>query len=186
MNKLIETRFLFDKIKRIYPTFEKPDEFDVECWTEILSGYSQDDILRALKAYRKTVEYNTPPTPASFSKFLVQENGTPDTKDYGKEVDIGNVDPALGYYLRDCATKDGKDVHALLFYRWALRDIIAEMVNTLPNGDKMSFGEKINLVRRNNWDSDIGERVEQYAKGVYKSTGSLQDMTRTLASHWRM
>ena len=185
-DKNLETKFLFDKIKRIYPTFQIPDEFDVECWTEILSGYSQDDILRALKAYRKTVEYNTPPTPASFSKFLFQENGTPDTKDYSKEVDIENVDPALGYYLRDVATKAGKDVHALLFYRWALRDIVAEMVETLPNGDKMSFGEKINIVRRNNWDSDITERATAYALGQEKRVGNVNSFVNTLASHWRM
>lgn len=182
--KLAETKFLFDKIGRIYPTFVKPDEFDVECWTEILEGYSQEEILRALKAYRKTVEYNTPPTPASFSKFLHDENGTP----AGRVVEykIWDVDPAMGYYERDVATKPSEEVHALLFYRWALNDIIAEMVDTLPNADKMSFSQKVAIVRRNRWDEDITDRVEQYAREAVKSSGSLQDMANTLASHWRM
>lgn len=183
-DKNLETKFLFDKIKRIYPTFKIPDELDIDCWTEILDGYSQEEILRALKAYRKTVEYNTPPTPASFSKFLHDENGTP----AGRVVEykIWDVDPAMGYYERDVATKPSEEVHALLFYRWALNDIISEMVDTLPNADKMSFGQKVAIVRRNYWDADITDRVEQYARGAVKSSGSLQDMANTLASHWRM
>lgn len=186
MDAKLETKFLFDKIKRIYPTFQIPDDFDIECWTEILDGYSQDEILRALKAYRKTVEYNTPPTPASFSKFLVQENGTPDNSIIVAGYDIRELDPALDYYQRDLDTKDGKDVHALLFYRWALKDIITEYVDTLPNASKMSRKEKIDLVRRNGWDSDISERVESYAKQTYKASGSITDFTKELVKAWRM
>jgi hypothetical protein len=62
--------FLFKKMKSLYPTFDYPDEFDVELWEEILEGNSQTEILDALKAYRKTVEYNKAPTPAEFRRFL--------------------------------------------------------------------------------------------------------------------
>ena len=53
-----------------------PDELDVEVWTEILEGYSQTDILEALKAYRKNVPYNNAPTPAAFRPFLHHEEKT--------------------------------------------------------------------------------------------------------------
>lgn len=181
--KLAETKFLFDKIGRIYPTFVKPDEFDVECWTEILEGYSQEEILSALKAYRKTVEYNTPPTPASFSKFLHQENGTPAGKFI--EYTIWDVDPARGYYEQDVATKPSEEVHALVFYRWALNDIIAEMVDTLPNADKMSFGQKVAIVRRNGWDETIGDRVEEYAREAVKSSGTVDQAISNIVASWR-
>lgn len=67
---LKNTKFVFDKMKKLYPSFVMPDEIDVEVWTEILEGYSQTDILEALKAYRKNVPYNVAPTPAAFKAFL--------------------------------------------------------------------------------------------------------------------
>lgn len=183
MDKKLETKFLFEKIKRIYPTFSIPDELDIDCWTEVLEGYSQEEILSALKAYRKTVEYNTPPTPASFSKFLHQENGTPAGKFI--EYSIWDVDPARGYYEQDVATKPSEEVHALIFYRWALNDIIAEMVDTLPNADKMSFGQKVAIVRRNGWDETIGDRVEEYARESVKSSGTVDQAISNIVASWR-
>lgn len=70
--ELKDTKFLFDKIKKIYPQFVMPDEFDVECWTEVLKGYTQPQILEALKEYRKNTEYNIPPNPAGMKKYLTQ------------------------------------------------------------------------------------------------------------------
>lgn len=69
-NNFKAAEFLFKKMKSLYSTFDYPDEFDVELWEEILEGNSQVEILDALKAYRKTVEYNKAPTPAEFRKFL--------------------------------------------------------------------------------------------------------------------
>ena len=123
-------------------------------------------------------------TPASFSKFLHDENGTPAGRVV--EYSIWDVDPAMGYYERDVATKPSEEVHALLFYRWALNDIIAEMVDTLPNADKMNFGQKVAIVRRNGWDADITDRVEQYAREAVKSTGTVEEMAKGLADLWRM
>lgn len=68
--QLRATKFFLDKVKRLYPTFQYPDEIDVELWTEVLGGHSQTDILEALKAYRRETEYNKAPNPAEFKKFL--------------------------------------------------------------------------------------------------------------------
>lgn len=64
------TKFFLDRVKKLYPTFQYPDEIDVELWTDILEGHSQTDILAALKAYRRETEYNKAPNPAEFEKFL--------------------------------------------------------------------------------------------------------------------
>lgn len=64
------TEFLFNKIKKLYPTFVRPDEFDIDCWLEVLEGYSQTEILDALKEYRKNCEYNNAPIPGTFKKYL--------------------------------------------------------------------------------------------------------------------
>lgn len=69
---LKNTKFLFDKIKKLYPQFVMPDEFDVECWTEVLEGHTQPEILEALKEYRKNTEYNVAPNPAGLKKYLTK------------------------------------------------------------------------------------------------------------------
>lgn len=195
--KLLETKFLFDKMKRLYPTFQVPDVLDIDCWTEVLAGYSQDEILKALKAYRKTVEYNTAPIPSVFAKFLHEENGAPklrtteevvvDVQDDPKDwKTFWNTQPALAYYMRDCEQKPSEEVHALRLYHWALNDIIAEMVDTLPYGKTMSYSRKIDLIRRNGWDRDITERVERYAQQADGAQyTSVRNTTNTIASHWR-
>lgn len=67
-------KFFLDKVKRLYPTFQYPDEIDIELWTEILEGHSQTDILDALKDYRRETEYNKAPNPAEFKKFLAAKS----------------------------------------------------------------------------------------------------------------
>lgn len=68
------TDFLFTKMKKLYPTFERPDELDVSVWVDILDGYSQTEILDALKAYRKNVPYNVAPLPAKFKEYLPEKH----------------------------------------------------------------------------------------------------------------
>lgn len=193
MTATLETKFLFDKIKKMYPTFDMPDELDIECWTEILQGYSQDDILKALKSYRKTVEYNQAPTPGTFAKFLREERNweenTPvaitfDDDERKTSAYFWDRDPALAYYLRDCETKPSDQVHGLIFYRRVLKDIIALNVDTLPKGREMSFAEKVNIIRRNGWDADITQQVHDMA--IAEVGVSKGNPVKTLAGHWRM
>lgn len=193
--KLKTTEFLFKKIKSLYPTFDYPDEIDIECWTEVLQGNSQETILKALKAYRKTVEYNQAPTPGTFARFLREEKVyEPQVTDLDKALDdpkdwrtFWNIDPALAYYLRDCATMSSEKVHALLFYRRALADIIALNVNTLPNAGKMNYAEKVAIVRRNGWDADITEKAGEMAlEAKGQNPESVKQALNALASHWRV
>lgn len=193
MTATLETKFLFDKIKKMYPTFDMPDELDIECWTEILQGYSQEDILKALKSYRKTVEYNQAPTPGTFAKFLREERNweenTPvaitfEDDERKTSAYFWDRDPALAYYLRDCETKPSDQVHGLIFYRRVLKDIITLNVDTLPKGREMSFAEKVNIVRRNGWDADITQQVHDMA--IAEVGVSKGNPVKTLAGHWRM
>ena len=193
MTATLETKFLFDKIKKMYPTFDMPDELDIECWTEVLQGYSQEDILKALKSYRKTVEYNQAPTPGTFAKFLREERNweenTPvaitfEDDERKTSAYFWDRDPALAYYLRDCETKPSSEVHGLVFYRRVLKDIITLNVDTLPKGREMSFAEKVAIVRRNGWDADITQQVHDMA--IAEVGVSKGNPVKTLAGHWRM
>lgn len=80
------TEFLFTKMKKLYPTFTRPDEVDVLAWTEILEGYSQTDILEALKNYRKNVAYNVAPLPAKFKEYLPEKHYRSEPESVKKEL----------------------------------------------------------------------------------------------------
>lgn len=73
MNRLETTDFLFTKIKKLYPNFIRPDELDIDVWADVLKGFSQTEILNALKAYRATEQYDKAPTPGLFKHYLSEE-----------------------------------------------------------------------------------------------------------------
>lgn len=171
---------------------EKNSEI-VNSWQEAFQNYELEDVLRIVDEYWTHKSNKTAPRVA---QLLAMLNSDKDVKRVYSHVEepieiktdsstFWDTDPAMGYYLRDVETKPSEEVHALLFYRWALNDIIAEMVNTLPNADKMTFSQKVAIVRRNGWDSDITDRVEQYAREG-KSTGTVEEMAKGLADLWRM
>lgn len=155
-------------------------------YDEAFKPYMTVDVMKSIDEYWKFKNDKIRPT---LAQILAGLNASGVEKEKPEEVivagyDIRELDPAYDYYMRDVETKDGKDVHALLFYRWALKDIISEYVDTLPNGHKMSGGEKMALIRRNGWDSDIGERVERYARGQGKAEGSVNEFVSSLAKSW--
>lgn len=135
-----EAKFLFDKIKKLYPTFKYPDELDIEAWQEILEGFSHDDILRALKEYRKEVEYNTPPSIANFKKFLSNcPNETIPTTVIGEKM----TDYATAFMQRDI--KLNRCRHLLPTYQAAVRYIAEDMLSReMPTSEwrKLSFAER--------------------------------------------
>lgn len=171
---------------------EKNSEI-VNSWQEAFQNYELEDVLRIVDEYWTHKSNKTAPRVA---QLLAMLNSDKDVKRVYSHVEepieiktdsstFWNTDPAMAYYLRDVETKPSEEVHALLFYRWALNDIITEMVNTLPNADKMSFSQKVAIVRRNRWGADITDRVEQYAREG-KSTGTVEEMAKGLADLWRM
>ena len=50
-----------------------PEELDIEVVADVLNGCSQTEILKALKAYRATEQYDKAPTPGLFKKYLSEE-----------------------------------------------------------------------------------------------------------------
>ena len=172
---------------------EKNSEI-VNSWQEAFQNYELEDVLRIVDEYWTHKSNKTAPRVA---QLLAMLNSDKDVKRVYSHVEepieiktdsstFWDTDPAMAYYLRDVETKPSEEVHALLFYRWALNDIIAEMVNTLPYGKTMSYTKKIDLIRRNGWDSDITERVEHYAlQNDGARYTSVKSTANTIASHWR-
>ena len=137
--KFKAAKFLFDKIKRIYQTFLIPDELDVEIWSEVLEGYSQTEILEALKDYRKNVPYDKAPTPADFKKFL---HHSEDIKSQISEA-VQPVAPAEQLMNRDIELKRCR--HNLYIYKQAVDYVLSELLlQEIPAGiwRKMKFSAK--------------------------------------------
>lgn len=137
--KFKAAKFLFDKIKRIYQTFLIPDELDVEIWSEVLDGYSQTEILEALKDYRKNVPYDKAPTPADFKKFL---HHSEDIKSQISET-AQPVAPAEQLMSRDIELKRCR--HNLYIYKQAVDYVLSELLlQEIPAGvwRKMKFSAK--------------------------------------------
>ena len=159
-------------------------------WREAFEPFDLDDVLMMVDKFWTEKSNKTAPRVA---QLLAMLNNDKEVKKHFKVEEkpeekatwetFWNSDPAMGYYLKDLEEK--KDVHALIFYRWALRDIMVEMVETLPNSSKMSQSEKIKIIRRNGWDNDITERAESYAKEAGKSSGSVDSFVAGLAKRWK-
>lgn len=62
--------YLFLKIKDIYKSFEIPEGIDYKAWEEVIAQSPAEDLMIALKEYRKEDEYNRSPNPAKFKKYL--------------------------------------------------------------------------------------------------------------------
>lgn len=138
-DKFKAAKFLFDKIKRLYQTFQIPDELEIEIWSEILEGYSQTTILNALKDYRKSVAYNTPPVPAEFKKYLAStEGGAVFTGDTAKFVA-----PAEQLMQSDIEMKRCR--HFLPVYKQAVDYILSDLLLVeipVPEWRKMNFDSR--------------------------------------------
>ena len=140
-------------------------------YDEAFSPYLTLDILKSIDSYWKFKNDKIRPTLAQIlaglnaldvekEKPVVQvANEQPEEEPTWRT--FWNVDPAMAYFMRDCETD--LNAPALVFYRQALRDVIFEQVETLPNAKNMSYSDKIAIVRRNGWDGDLGERAKKYA-----------------------
>lgn len=178
--------FLFKKIKAIYPTFEYPDELDVDVWLDVLNGYSQTQILDALKAYRRNTEYNTAPTPANFEKWLkLQEKDAPVHEEIPK---VKYFNPAVEFMQRDINL--GKCKHTLKAYDRAVDYIINELLlDEVPVSEhgKMDFSTKCANAKDKGLFANFDDILEQLAttgEVQPKQVDSFNSAGAILAGHW--
>lgn len=188
------TKFLFEKIKRIYPSFEIPDEFDVTCWVEILKGYSHDDILAALKHYRKTAEYSAPPVPGTFSKCL-KDVATAHFPEYSAreesfaEDDEKNWREVIKTDLAEGLRIRGGNKNLRYWYAAAIREIFSERVARLPESRFWDYGKTVAECFRRGFFDDVDEvagNIRQ-REAFGKNTAPVSTMEAAgnwLASHW--
>ena len=202
---LKSTEFLFAKMKKLYPTFVRPDEIDVLAWTDILAGYSQTDILDALKEYRKNVAYNVAPLPAKFKDYLHKADtiqATPaEEKHYlptptsfmDADVEAGNCHYNLPTYVKAfdlCITK-----------------FLAEVIPA-DIAEKASYPYNVQLAVENGVFNRFGEALRMIGERDFANTGGIQfpskndllaqkaagrtvainngNAINTLSAHWRM
>lgn len=190
------TGFLFDKIKRLYPTFVRPDELDIEVWSEVLEGYSQTDILEALKAYRKNVPYDRAPNPATFKAFL----GDPVKKNGG--VEFKAESPAEKMMADDL--KEGNCKHLLNVYKMAvdyvLTDKLIDMVG-VNEWRKMDYSCRFQTAKKNGLFDGFDETLRFVCLSAYGKETQFEseneltnasthyannDFSGNLAAHWRL
>ena len=178
--------FLFKKIKAIYPTFEYPDELDVDVWLDVLNGYSQTQILDALKAYRRNTEYNTAPTPANFEKWLkLQEKDAPVHEEIPK---VKYFNPAVEFMQRDINL--GKCKHTIKAYDRAVDYIINELLlDEIPVSEhgKMDFSTKVANAKDKGLFANFDDILEQLATTGEVKTQNVSGFAAAgaiLAGHW--
>ncbi len=180
-------------------SFAERNPEKIAAWSEAFKAYDLADILTAIDEYWNYKNNKTSPRVQQIlailnSKKEVVKDPCADVPlhGFGEENEaewkrLLRVDPARAYYERDMATKPSSEVHALVFYRRVLADVITFKVETLPNAGKMSYGEKIAIVMRNGWLDDITEQVDHLAReSAGYNPASAAQASKTLASHWRV
>lgn len=140
--------FIFEKMKKIYPTFQTPDEITVGEWIGVLEGYSQTEILDAFKNYRKNVAYNQAPTPGDFKKFLAMVTENKSITEVATH-ELKLIAPAEQLMQRDIEAKCCR--HLLPVYKRAVDYVLGEMLlKEIPASEwrKMSvatrYGQAVN------------------------------------------
>lgn len=191
---------MFDKIKKLYPTFNYPDELDIDIWQEVLEGFSQEDILRALKEYRKNEEYNAAPNPAKFKKFLVKmDEAHPTSAKALLAETVRAISPASDLMQRDIAA--GSCRHLLPIYEKAVKYVLREQLIEHMGFNacsKSSEESRYSLALRNGLFDDFNTILVQVcnfqngkdyqfenANMVEANSRKLGNITKNLASHLR-
>lgn len=193
------TSFLFDKIKRLYPTFVRPDDLDIEVWTEVLDGFSQTEILDALKNYRKNTPYDRAPNPASFKAFL----GERETR-RNERPEFVAISPVEQWMKADIAS--GNCHHLLNVYQLAVERVMTDkLLEVIPADEfqRMNTFERYKAAQNNglfdNREKTLREvclmyygKEEQFQSendlknARFRSSRFEEDPASVLASHWRL
>ena len=202
---LKSTEFLFAKMKKLYPTFVRPDEIDVLAWTDILAGYSQTDILDALKEYRKNVAYNVAPLPAKFKEYL-PEKGIKATPAEEKKVLLPTPTS-----LMDADVEAGNCHYNLPTYVKAFKIVTQNWLAEILPADvyaRTGYPQNVHLALNNGLFESFGEALLLVGERDFANTGGIQfpskndlltqkgagrmaavdggNSVNILSAHWRM
>lgn len=195
--------FIFQRMKKLYPTFETPDEVDIGAWVKVLDGYSQTEILKALTNYRASVPYNVAPIPAKFKEYLPEKHQA----EQAAEVPQAKcVDFAWAQMNRDIEA--GSCRNNLYVYRDAERIILEDwLVRELPIAvwREMSYLSKVKVATEKGLFANFSEALRQAAQKRfgrdYEFLGANElkalkdrqavndgkkDYAGSLAAHWKV
>ena len=154
--------FFFISIKSIYPNFMRPSKLEEEIWEEVLDGYSVDDILLAIKAYRKNEELNVAPTPAKIKKYIFSRRP--------KEV-LGGLPMSAELYLMDLDRKAGREVHYFHTYTKGINYVLDVKLRALVAVDefnKLDYSAKYRLAVDNGLFADFDVVLAKIKEGRIK------------------
>ena len=199
------TDFLFSKMKKLYPTFERPDEIDVSVWVDILDGYSQTDILEALKTYRKNVPYNVAPLPARFKEYLPEKHHRSEPESVKKELptpeNLMAQDVAAGCCRNNLYVyREAFDICLNQFLPEVIPADVAEhafyprnVQLAVENGVFGRFDEAMLMAAQRRFGRDYEfpskndlEAMKQAGDSRFRKNDSVKGVADILASHWRV
>ena len=190
--------FVFEKMKKHYPNFETPDDITVGEWVSVLDGYSQTDILEALKTYRKNVPYDVAPSPKNFKEYLPHSH-------YSEEVPTSEI--IKGDFAWEQMNSDirvGCCRNNLYVYRDAEKIVLNEwLAEYLPHDAirKMSYYQKLQQATEKGLLSNFDEALRQASQARFgkdyefesandlvnskqRHDFDLEKMSESLAAHW--
>lgn len=190
--------FIFQRMKRLYPTFETPDEVDIQAWVEILEGYSQTEILEGLKNYRKCVPYDKAPNPASFKDYLPAKHKPV------AEITASQAKGDLAWEQMNSDIEAGSCRHNLYVYRMAEKIVLGEwLLEYMPLEvvRKMSYASRLKAATEKGLVYQFADALTQASQRMFgrdyefQSANEIEankercgtvnnDAAKTLAAHW--
>lgn len=202
MNENLKTtEFLFGKIKKLYPTFTRPDEIDVSVWVDILDGYSQTEILEGLKNYRKNVPYNVAPLPAKFKEYLPERKSKAVAEQEKRELPSPEKFMADDIKTGDCRNNlyVYRDAFEICLHEFLPQVIPADIAEhsyypkdvqlAVENGVFFRFGEAMLMAaqrrfgRDYEFSSENDLKAQKQNSAAHTMTG--QDAVNIISAHWR-
>lgn len=195
--------FIFQRMKKLYPTFETPDEVDIGAWVQVLDGYSQTEILKALTNYRASVPYNVAPIPAKFKEYLPerhqaeQEAEVPQAKCVDFAWSQMNLDIENGVCRNNLYVY--RDAERIILEDWLLLEVPAEVWR------KMSYASRLKVATEKGLVGRFSEALRQAAqkrfgrdyeflgaddlnalKARQAANDGKKDYAGSLAAHWKV
>jgi hypothetical protein len=202
MNEVLKTtEFLFGKIKKLYPTFTRPDEIDVSVWVDILDGYSQTEILEGLKNYRKNVPYNVAPLPAKFKEYLPERKSKAVAEQEKRELPSPEKFMADDIKTGDCRNNlyVYRDAFEICLHEFLPQVIPADIAEhsyypkdvqlAVENGVFFRFGEAMHMAaqrrfrRDYEFSSENDLKAQKQNSAAHTMTG--KDAVNIISAHWR-